>query len=58
MTISTEEINEILTSKEAVSTEETTKLGARVATNRNNVVSAETLRKVQSKTLNETKDFL
>ena len=30
-------------------------LGAKVATNRNNVVSAETLRKVQSKTLNETK---
>ena len=58
MTISTEEINEILSSKEVDSEEETTKLGARVATNRNNVVSAETLRKVQSKTLNETKDFL
>ena len=52
-------INHILVDDKSdnVSDDNTT-LGAKVATNRNNVVSAETLRKVQSKTLNETKDFL
>ena len=50
-------INHILVDKSDNVSDDNT-LGAKVATNRNNVVSAETLRKVQSKTLNETKDFL
>lgn len=51
-------INHILVDKSDNVSDDNTTLGAKVATNRNNVVSAETLRKVQSKTLNETKDFL
>lgn len=58
MNITTNEIKNILFEKNEESSDNNVELGARVATNRNNVVSAETLRKVQSKTLNETKDFL
>ena len=38
--------------------EEKLDIGVKLSTNVNNVVSAETLRKIQSKTLNETKNYL
>ena len=53
MNISVNDIKEILKNNEINKAENNAELGVQVATNRNNVVSAETLRKVQSKTLNE-----
>lgn len=38
--------------------EDNEELGVKITTNQTNVVSGEKLRKIQSKTLNETKDFL
>lgn len=58
MIITVEEIKNIISENKNTSNIDNNDLGVKVATNRNNVVSAETLRKVQSRTLNETKDFL
>lgn len=52
-----DKIESVLTQDNST-TDSVSELGVTLSTNRNNVVSAETLRKVQSKTLNQLKDFL
>ena len=55
MIIDNEMISNIIATDKEV---EDTSLGIKASTNRNNVVTEETLRKIQSKTLNDTKEYL